>query len=107
MAEIRDVSFSEPELNNPVAVIGFPNIGLVGSILAAHLARCMDLPVVGGYMSPDLPPYAFVTDGRICPQVRILAGSPFSKKRGRSDKARPKIPKKDRRDVVIVTTEIA
>lgn len=51
MSEIRDIMLRETELRNPVALIGFPNVGLVGSILAIHMAKCMKLPVIGGFTS--------------------------------------------------------
>lgn len=105
MSNIREVVLSEVKLNNPVAVTGFPTAGLVGSILAAHMHKMMNLPVIGGYTSPDLPPYAFVYNGRICPQIRVMAGTPAVKrKKGVKTKS---VPKKDRRDVVVITTEIA
>lgn len=42
----------------------------------------------------------------VCPQIRILAGTPAVRKRKKGEEASPKIAKKDRRDIVIVTTEI-
>ncbi len=51
MSEIRDIMFTQPELNEPVAFIGFPTVGVVGSILAVHMSKNMKLPVVGGFTS--------------------------------------------------------
>ena len=114
MSETRVLRFSEPELRDPVAIVGFPTVGLVGSILAGLMVRSMKLPVVAGITSPDLPPYTFVTDGRACPQIRIMAGTPARvrrKKKAEEDAEGDKLPEKKKRskphDVVIVTSEIA
>ena len=114
MSETRVLRFSEPELRDPVAIVGFPTVGLVGSILAGLMVRSMKLPVVAGITSPDLPPYTFVTDGRPCPQIRIMAGTPARvrrKKKAEEDAEGDKLPEKKKRskphDVVIVTSEIA
>lgn len=51
MSEIRDIMVTEPKLHDPVALVGFPTVGVVGSILAVHMAKSMKLPVVGGFTS--------------------------------------------------------
>ncbi|MDR0791366.1 MAG: PAC2 family protein [Methanomassiliicoccaceae archaeon] len=60
--------------NNPIAVIGFPSIGLSSSIAANFLARTLQLEVVGGISSPEFPPYAVVQNGVPLPPVRMYAG---------------------------------
>ena len=114
MSETRVLRFSEPDLRDPVAIVGFPTVGLVGSILAGLMVRSMKLPVVAGITSPDLPPYTFITDGRPCPQIRIMAGTPARvrrKKKAAEEGETEKLPEKRKRskphDVVIVTSEIA
>ncbi|MDR0791475.1 MAG: PAC2 family protein [Methanomassiliicoccaceae archaeon] len=59
--------------NNPIAVIGFPSIGLSSSIAANFLARTLELEVVGGISSAEFPPYAVVQNGVPLPPVRMYA----------------------------------
>ncbi len=119
MSEPKVLRYSDAELRDPVAIIGFPTVGLVGSILAGLMVREMNLPVVAGVTAADLPPYTFVTDGRPYPQIRIFGGTPPRIKRKKKTEGEeeqteaPKevpAPKKKRskpRDLVIVTSEIA
>ena len=60
--------------NDPIAIIGFPSIGLAGSIAANFLARTLELEVVGGIASPNFPPYAVVQNGIPLPPIRLYAG---------------------------------
>ena len=113
MTETRVMHFSEPELRDPVALVGFPTVGLVGSILAGLVVREMDLPVIAGITSPDIPPYTFVTGGLPCPQIRIMAGTPprIRKKKKAEGEEKEEAPAKKKRskphDIVVVTSEIA
>ena len=113
MSETRVMRFSEPELRDPVALVGFPTVGLVGSILAGLIVREMDLPVVAGITSPELPPYTFVTGGLPCPQIRIMAGTPrrVRRKKKADGETKEEAPAKRKRtkphDIVVVTSEIA
>ena len=112
MSETRVMKFSEPELRDPVAVVGFPTVGLVGSILSGLLVKELDLPVVAGITSPDMPPYTFVSDGLPCPQIRIMAGQPRRVRRKKKAETKEEdAPAKKTRskphDVVVVTSEIA
>ena len=111
MSETKVMRFSEPELRDPVAVVGFPTVGLVGSILAGLIVREMDLPVVAGITSPDLPPYTFVTNGVPSPQIRVMAGTPRRIRKKKKDAETEEAPAKKKRskphDVVVVTSEIA
>jgi uncharacterized protein len=61
--------------NDPIAIVGFPSIGLASSIAANFLTRSLELEVVGGISSPEFPPYAVVHNGVPLPPVRLYAGS--------------------------------
>ena len=104
MTEPRAHFYSEPELRNPVAIIGFPNVGLVGSLFANMIVREMELPVIAGITSTDVPPYAYVTGGRPYPPVRISAGRPKPRKKKTGENAGPTKRTKPT-DFVIVTSE--
>jgi len=112
MSEPRVLTYEEKDLRDPVAVIGFPTVGLVGSIAAGFLARGLRLPVVGGITSRDLPPYALVQNGQPFPQVRIYAGALPKTKRSKKirNAADAPVEKKVRtkaRDIIVVTSEVA
>jgi uncharacterized protein len=66
--------YKDIKWNNPIAIIGFPSIGLSSSIAANFLARTLELEVVGGISSKDFPPYAVVQNGVPLPPVRMYAG---------------------------------
>jgi uncharacterized protein len=119
MSQFTVLNYGEPSLKDPVAVVGFPSVGLVGSIVSSYLARALDLPVTAAVCSPDLPPYALVQEGRCYPPIRIYAG-PLPKKRHKTAKkkdgesgeektqeAKKTAPRGKKRDVVVVTSEIA
>ena len=115
MSEAKVLTYERKELRDPVAIIGFPTVGLVGSIVASFLARDLRLPVVAGITSRDLPPYTLVQNGQPLPQVRIYAGPlPKAKrtmKRKDSVSEAPaqeqvKRPRVKPRDVIIVTSEV-
>ncbi|MCL2142747.1 MAG: PAC2 family protein [Methanomassiliicoccaceae archaeon] len=65
----KDISWSDP-----IAVVGFPSIGLASSIAANFLARSLELEVVGAISSPEFPPYAVVQNGVPYPPIRLYAG---------------------------------
>jgi uncharacterized protein len=72
--EMRFHWYSYLPCSNPVAIIGFPSIGLVSSIAASFLARELKLKLIAGFSSPDFPPYAVIQDGDPLPPIRIYAG---------------------------------
>ena len=66
--------YKEIRWNNPLAIIGFPSVGLASSIAANFLARTLELEVVGGIGSDDFPPYAVVQNGVPLPPIRLYGG---------------------------------
>ncbi len=121
MSDFRVMKYSEDKLRDPIAIVGFPSIGLVGSIVSSYLTRDLNLPVIAGVSSPDLPPYTLIQNGVSYPPIRIYGGAVPKPKRKRTPKAeqpaeggqvaeaaaeeKPKRIKS--RDLVVVTSEIA
>lgn len=123
MSEFKVLRYADEPLEDPIAVVGFPNVGLVGWIVSSYLARTLGLHVAAAVDSTELPPYAFVQEGRCYPPVRIYAGQLPRKRRKPAKKAADgtegsaseapaaaavkKRTSRKKRDIVIVTSEIA
>lgn len=121
MSEPKYFWYEQKELKDPIAVIGFPSIGLVGSIATSFLARELKLPVVGGITYPDIQQYTILHNGNAYPPIRIYAG-PIPKVRKKKtqptegevteEPAAETVEEKPRkrvkaRDIIIVTSEVA
>ncbi len=89
MSEFKILKKDGVVLNNPVAIIGFPTIGLVGSILASYISKEKNMTFIAGITSPELPPYALIQNGEPFPPIRMYSS--------RGD---------DGNDIVVVTSEI-
>ncbi|MDR0198702.1 MAG: PAC2 family protein [Methanomassiliicoccaceae archaeon] len=63
--------YKDVEWEDPIAIVGFPSLGLAGSIAANFLSRSLELEVVGGIGSPEFPPYAVVQNGVPLPPIRM------------------------------------
>ncbi len=75
--ESEDVSIIEEspmEITDAFVLVGFPTIGLVGSIVANHVIRQLKLRRIGYFSSKYFAPTAVVIDGVPNPPVRIYAG---------------------------------
>ena len=130
MSDTRVMWYTHKELDDPIAVIGFPSVGLVGSIVTSFLARELELPISAALVSPDFPPYTLVQRAQPFPPIRIYAGpvpKPKRKKKAKTQTdentapedsvnvvaeapAEAKVTKKKRvkpRDIIIVTSEIS
>ncbi len=97
MSEPRVIWYSHKELNDPIAVVGFPSVGLVSSIVTSYVARDLELEATAGIAWSEFPPYTLVQNSRPLPPVRIFAG-PVSGVKTRGSR---------KKDVVIVTSEMA
>ena len=118
MSEPQLFWYEQKELKDPIAVIGLPSIGLVGSITSSYLARELKLDVVAGITYPDIQQYTLLQNGNAYPPIRVYAGAiPKVKKKatkpeeGKTAEEPPKevAPKKrlKRRDIIVVTSEVA
>ncbi len=72
-ADIRIVDQAEMDLSAALTVVGFPGIGLVGSIAANFLISTLKLERIASIISPDFPPMAVLKDGRVSSPARIHA----------------------------------
>lgn len=86
--------YSRKKLVNPMAIVGFPTVGLVGSIVASFVSKQLGLEPVAGISGSELPPYALVQKHEPLAPIRAYAGPAAKDKKGRG------------RDLVIVTSEI-
>jgi len=122
MSEARIHWYMEKELKDPIAVIGFPSIGLVGSIITSFMARELKLDVVAGITFPDIQQYTIIQNGEAYPPIRIYAGSiPKVRKKKKAapeteevtetpaeEIVEPKPKKRVKaRDIIIATSEIS
>ena len=71
MAGAKIVETAEYAMKNPIAIIGFPDVGLVGSIAALHLVERLKMKVIGHIESDNLPPAVVVHDSRPENLIRI------------------------------------
>lgn len=93
MNDMKVIRYKEMTLNRPIAVIGFPTIGLVGSIIASYISKELKMEVIAGIASPELPAYAILQNGYPYPPVRV-----YGYNRDDVDD--------DFEDLVIITSEI-
>lgn len=61
-------------MRRALVVIGFPSVGLVGTIATAHLVKSLRLREVGAVLSSHFPPTAVIHDGISTSPVRIFLG---------------------------------
>jgi uncharacterized protein len=66
--------YTDAQITNSMAVVGFPSVGLVSSIAANYIVRTMKLERIATIISKDFPPYTLLHDGVPSPPVRIYAG---------------------------------
>jgi len=91
MAEMKVIRYSNQKYHNPIAIIGFPGIGLVGSILTSFVIRELKMEAVAAIASPDFPPYTLIQNGTPYPPIRIYG---YRRKHTSED------------DLILVTSEI-
>jgi len=91
MADMKVIRYSDQRYHNPVAIVGFPGIGLVGSILTSFVIRELKMEAVAAIASPDFPPYTLIQNGNPYPPIRMYG-------------YRREHPSED--DLIIVTSEI-
>ncbi len=115
MSEPKLFWYNSEKLRDPIAIVGLPSIGLVGSITSSFLARELKLGIAAGLTYPDIQQYAILQDGEAYPPVRFYAG-PMPKARRKKKAAvedapaeeEPKPKKRVKaRDIIVVTSEVA
>lgn len=91
--DIAIIEESPMEITDALVLVGFPTIGLVGSIVANHVIRQLKLRRIGYISSRYFAPTAVVIDGVPNPPVRIYAGEHLCG------------PEKKCQQVVVITSE--
>lgn len=71
---VRIHKYREMDMSDSLTLVGFPSVGMVGSIIGSHLVRSLDLELLGAMLSERLPPIAVVRDRIPRPPVRIYGG---------------------------------
>jgi len=94
MSEMRIIKYSKETYLDPVALVGFPGVGLVSSILASFVIRELKMEVVAAISSSDFPPYTVILNGIPYPPIRVYG----CKRESASDHCG---------DLIIVTSEVA
>lgn len=79
---VKTIRYEDMNLENPVAVIGFPSVGLVSSIAANYMVGQLDMTPIAGLSSPSMPPYCLIYKGVAYPPVRFY-GRKSTTKTGR------------------------
>jgi uncharacterized protein len=90
--DIETIPYEDMDLKDPVAVIGFPSVGLTSSIMANMYVKSLDMVPLAGMASPYMPPYCIVSGDRVMPPLRFFG---YKNKR------------KNGRDVIMCMTEYA
>lgn len=71
--DIEYRSFKECDLEGSAVILGFPSLGLVSSIATNFLSRELKQDLIGGFTSPQFPPYCILQDGVPMPQIRVFS----------------------------------
>jgi uncharacterized protein len=90
--DIETIQYGEMNLKVPIAVIGFPSVGLTSSIMANMYVRSLDMVPLVGLASAYMPPYCIVTEKNVLPPLRFFG---YKNKR------------KNGHDVILCMTEYA
>ena len=93
MAEMNIIRYSDQKYYNPIAIVGFPGIGLAGSILTSFVIRELKMEVVAAIASPDFPPYSLIQNGNPYPPIRVYG-------------CKREFASADCGDLIIVTSEV-
>lgn len=71
MGSLEFKVFAKNKLENAIALIGFPSLGLVSSIAVGLLSKKEGMTLHAGATSDLLPPYCVMKDGVPGPQIRM------------------------------------
>lgn len=68
---IELIETSEVNFENPLAIVGFPDVGLVGTIAVSHIIEILNLQEIAHIDSEELPPIVVVKGRRPRGLIRI------------------------------------
>jgi len=74
---LKIIETGKSKFNNPVAITGFPDVGLVGSIAVSHIVSAMNLKEIGYIESDKMPPIIVVHDKRPKSPMRLYGNNEF------------------------------
>ena len=69
--DIETIQYNDMSFKDPVAVIGFPSIGLTSSIMANMYVKSLEMVPIAGMASPSMPPYCLVNGDSSMPPLRF------------------------------------
>ncbi len=95
MSGLKVIRYDEEHLKNATAVVGFPTVGLVGSIVTSFIIKELNMPVFRGMVSEDMSPYCILMNGEPYPPIRVHGF------------CRDEVTESDCGDLMVVTSEIA
>lgn len=72
---VKVVETEKLEIKNPIAITGFPDVGLVGTIAVSHLVSALKLKEVGHIESEELPPIIVVHGKRPKAPIRLYGNA--------------------------------
>jgi uncharacterized protein len=72
---VKVVESEKLDIKNPVAITGFPDVGLVGTIAVSHLISTLDLKEIGHIESDELPPIIVVHGKRPKAPIRLYGNA--------------------------------
>ncbi len=71
---VRIHNYEERDMSDSLTLVGFPSVGMVGSITGSFLVKSLELELLGALLSDRFPPIAVVRDRNPRPPVRIYGG---------------------------------
>jgi len=69
--DIEIIQYEDMVFNDPIAVIGFPSVGLTSSIMANMYVKSLDMRPIAGMASPTMPPYCLIAGDDVMPPLRF------------------------------------
>lgn len=71
MSGLRVIRYDDENLKDATAIVGFPTVGLVGSIVTSFIIKELGMPVFRGMSSDDMSPYCILLNGEPYPPIRV------------------------------------
>ena len=71
MGDIELIETIQKKFNKPIAIVGFPDVGLVGSIAVSHMIETLGLGEIAHIESEELPPIVVVRENRPRSLIRV------------------------------------
>lgn len=95
MSGLKMIRYDDENLSNATAIVGFPTVGLVGSIVTSFIIKELNMPVFRGMVSQDMSPYCILMDKEPYPPIRVHGF------------CRDESSESDCGDLMVVTSEVA